>query len=128
MCMNNKKNKNFDGWVTLSVCLIFGVPFLVCFGHLADDFLLWLYEVLPSTLNVVMMIVSIALCVYCLTRTIIAMTCNKFLPKVPMPKNKFLKYALLTLLGVLIGIFSPVWLLVLWIVTCLIGMTTYSFV
>ena len=129
MSKNNNKKKSNDGlWETLAVCLIFGVPFLVCFGHLADDLMIWAYNVLPKTLNVVMLIVSVALCVYCLTRTVIAMTCNRFLPKVPMPKNKFLKYALLTLLGVLIGIFSPVWLLVLWIITCLIGMTTYSFV
>ena len=126
--MNNNKKTNSEKWEIIAVCLIFGVPFLVGFGHLADDLMLWVYNTLPKTLNVVMFVLSIALCIYCITRTIIAITCNKFLPKVPMPKNRFLKYALLTLLGILIGIFSPTWLLVLWIITCLIGMTTYSFV
>ena len=127
----NKQNKK--DWTNtfvkiLTFILLFGIPFFVGFGYLFGVAYDAIKENIPGIIAFVMTVISIGTCAYCLIRTIIAIVFNVFLPKIPMPKNMIAKCIVLVVLGILIGIFSPIWVLVLWVVACLIGMATYSFV
>lgn len=126
---NYKKAKRVERFFYFVAGLILiGIPFYVGFHHRIDQVLEYVVTNWKEIVTTIMAAVSICLCIYCLVRTIVAIACNKFLPKVPMPKNQLVKLVCLTVLGIIIGIVSPVWVLVLWIVTCLLGMATYSFV
>lgn len=128
MNKQNKKDWTNTFVMILGFILLFGIPFLVGFGGLFGLVCNAIKENIPGIISFIMTVISIGTCAYCLVRTIIAIVCNVFLPKIPMPKNMIAKCIVLVILGVLVGIFSPVWVLVLWIVACLIGMATYSFV
>jgi len=125
---NTKKNYAKGFYTVIGYLGIIGIPALIGFGFLLDDFVEGLKYSLPEIFSSIMMWVSIITCAYCLLRTYLGVVHNVFLPKIPTPKNLVLKLLVLATLGTLIGIFSPVWMLILWVVTCLIGMATYSFV
>lgn len=126
--MANKKNKVGTFYTIMGFLLILGLPTAVGFGFLLDDAVENFRNNLPEIFSTVMMWVSIIMCVYCLLRTFLGVVYNVFMPKIPTPKNTVLKIIVLAIVGTLIGFFSPVGILILWVVTCLIGMATYSFV
>lgn len=123
-----KKNRVSTFYTIMGFLIILGIPTAVGFGFLLDDAVENFRNNLPEIFSTVMMWVSIIMCVYCLIRTFLGVVCNVFLPKIPTPRNTVLKIIVLAIIGTLIGFFSPVWILILWVVTCLIGMATYSFV
>lgn len=123
----NKANSNMVSAIIMVIC-IFSALAYIAFGAQIEDAIEAIIEGFPKMISTLGAIISIALCVYCLVRTIVALACNRFLPQIPMPKNQIVKIALLVVMGILIGIFSPIWVLILWVITCLLGMVTYSFV
>lgn len=125
--MGKKANGNMVA-ATIMVIGIFSALAYIAFGAQIENAVESFIDAFPKMVSTTAAIISIALCVYCLVRTIVALACNRFLPQVPMPKNKVAKFVLLGIMGVLIGFFSPIWVATLWIITCLLGLVTYSFV
>ena len=112
----------------IATALIFGVPMVIGFGHLLDDAVYAIQDNIPIIISKTMLWMSIILCGYCLMRTILGITCNIFLPKIPMPRNQIAKYAILAALSVVICVFGSVGILFVWLFTSLLALVTFSFV
>lgn len=120
--------KNELAWTLTGATIIIMVPAIIMIHPYSHDIIVWMATHFQGVIGVLANIISIALCVYCLARTLVGISMNVFLPKIPMPRNKVVRIILMATVGVVIGIISSVTTLILWVITCLLGMATYSFI
>jgi len=115
-------------WTLLGGALIIMIPAIIMIIPYINDIFVWFSINTKDLMSVVMNITSIMLCCYCLIRTIIGVVANVFLPKIPMPRNRLLRIILMASIGIFVGVVSSVTTLTLWVITCFLGMATFSFV
>lgn len=108
----------------LFVCL----PLFIFFVPELKDIFYIVSESPTVIISAIVNIVNIILCIYCLIRTFVANITNVFLPKIIMPRNSKLRMITMFLLGVGIAYISSIFGLILWSITCILGMTSNSFV
>lgn len=115
-------------WTLVGGAFIIMIPAIIMIYPYSHNISMWITLHTADFVSVMLNTLSITVCAYFLARTVIGIVANVFLPKIPMPKNKFLRIFLMASVGIIVGVISSVTALILWVITCLLGMITFSFV
>lgn len=127
-----KKSKNTTNrWIAIGTIGLLAPTVILLFiakedaiGHMFEG----IAASIPAALVWMIAVANFALLAYCVVRMAVAIGWNIFLPKIPMPQTLWVKCVMLAILGTIIGLVSPMWLLAAWIVTCIVGLYTYTFI